>query len=79
MKNYYIFLLFFCFACANVYAQEFPKPELTSPEATFYTYLDNEKISDPTKYNGNVKKVTVPETGLVYTGISKLNADLRLV
>lgn len=28
---------------------------------------------------GNVKKVTVPETDLVYTGISKLNADLRLV
>ena len=58
MKNHYIFLLSFCFACANVHAQEFPKPELASPEATFYTYLDNENISDPSKYNGKVKKVT---------------------
>ncbi|EDP97745.1 hypothetical protein U8527_05325 [Kordia algicida OT-1] len=58
MKNYYIFLLSFCFAFANVHAQEFPRPELVSPEATFYTYLDNENISDPTKYNGKVKKIT---------------------
>ncbi len=46
-----------CFAFANVHAQEFPKPKLPSPEDAFYTYLDNENISDPSKYKGNVKKV----------------------
>ncbi|MFK7750869.1 MAG: hypothetical protein AB8B65_20940 [Kordia sp.] len=55
MKNYIVIIL--CFAFANVYAQEFPKPTLISPENTFYAFLDNERISDPTKYNGKVKKV----------------------
>ncbi|MBC8755745.1 hypothetical protein H2O64_13800 [Kordia sp. YSTF-M3] len=57
MKN--ILLSFFCmsFAFANVHAQELPKPELPSPENAFYTYLDNEHISNPSKYKGNVKKV----------------------
>ncbi|WP_298518717.1 hypothetical protein [uncultured Kordia sp.] len=57
MKDTIIFFLCLIFAFANVQAQEFPKPETASPEATFYTYLDNENISDPTKFNGNVKKV----------------------
>ncbi|MEM6720467.1 MAG: hypothetical protein AAF611_14165 [Bacteroidota bacterium] len=56
MKNY-IVLFLGCIAFANVYAQEFPKPTLASPEDTFYAYLDNEHISDPTKYKGKVKKV----------------------
>lgn len=57
MKNIIFSLLCFCVAFANIQAQEFPKPTLASPEATFYTYLDNENISDPSKYNGNVKRV----------------------
>ncbi|QHI36625.1 hypothetical protein IMCC3317_19880 [Kordia antarctica] len=57
MKNHSILLLSFCFAFANVHAQEFSKPSFPSPEKSFYTYLDNENISDPSKYNGNVKKV----------------------
>ena len=57
MKKTIFSLLCFYFAFANVHAQEFPKPTLQSPEKSFYTCLDNEKISDPSKYNGNVKKV----------------------
>ncbi|AXG67932.1 hypothetical protein KORDIASMS9_00114 [Kordia sp. SMS9] len=57
MKNYITISLTIVFAFAKVHAQEFPKPEMASPESTFYTYLDNERISDPTKYNGKVKKV----------------------
>jgi hypothetical protein len=57
MKKQIVLLFFFCFAFANVHAQEFPKLEFPSPEKSFYNYLDNEKISDPSKYNGNVKKV----------------------
>lgn len=57
MKNIIFSLLCFCFAFANVHAQEFSKPTLESPEKTFYAYLDNEKISNPAAYNGNVKKV----------------------
>jgi hypothetical protein len=57
MKKQVITILSFCFAFANLYAQEFPKPKLPSPEKTFYTYLNNEHISDPSKYKGNVKKV----------------------
>ncbi|WP_146169805.1 hypothetical protein [Kordia periserrulae] len=41
----------------KVSAQGFPLPKLASPEDTFYTYLDNEHISNPEKFNGNVKKV----------------------
>jgi hypothetical protein len=44
-------------AFANVYAQEFPKPNLPAPEETFYSFLDNENVSDPTKFNGKIKKV----------------------
>ncbi|MGH1383302.1 hypothetical protein [Kordia sp.] len=50
-------ILCLVFAFAKVHAQEFPKPTLASPEETFYSYLDNEKISDPTKFTGKVKKV----------------------
>lgn len=57
MKKQILTFLSFYFAFANVHAQEFPKPEFPSPERSFYNYLDNEKISDPSKYNGNVKKV----------------------
>ncbi len=57
MKNQILFFLCCGFACANVHAQEFTKPTIASPESTFYEYLDNEHISDPTKYNGKVKKV----------------------
>ncbi|WP_420574735.1 hypothetical protein [Kordia sp.] len=58
MKNCLTIFFVLGFAFANVHAQEFSKPTLASPEATFYEYLDNENISDPTKYKGNVKKVT---------------------
>jgi len=57
MKNHITFLLGFVLAFANVHAQEFPKPKIASPETLFYDYLDNEHISDPTKFNGKVKKV----------------------
>ncbi|WP_046756898.1 hypothetical protein [Kordia jejudonensis] len=57
MKRNIFYFLSFYFAFANVHAQEFKKPVIVSPESTFYQYLDNEKISDPSKYNGNVKKV----------------------
>ena len=52
-----IIFLSFCFACANVHGQKFPEPSLPMQENTFYTYLDNENIADPSRYNGNVKKV----------------------
>lgn len=57
MNSKLILCLCLVFAFAKVYAQEFPKPTLASPEETFYSYLDNEKISDPTKFTGKVKKV----------------------
>jgi len=57
MKKHSITFLSFCFAFANVFAQELPKPSLPSPEDTFYSYLDNENISDVSNYQGNVKKV----------------------
>lgn len=57
MKNRY--LLFVCCVCTfvNVFAQGFPLPKLASPESTFYTYLDNEYISNPEKFKGKIKKV----------------------
>ncbi|WP_430411984.1 hypothetical protein [Kordia sp.] len=57
MKKKILYFLCSCFAFANVHAQVFPKPSLSSPEKTFYTYLDNENISNPENYTGNVKKV----------------------
>lgn len=63
------------FAFANIHAQEFPKPSLPSLEDTFYTYLDNENISDPSKYHGKVKKVIRTlkeyETGVTFTTTQK--------
>ena len=57
MKNIILSLCISCFAFANVQAQELPKPKIATPEKTFYDILDNESISNPEKYNGNVKKV----------------------
>ncbi|MEM6684855.1 MAG: hypothetical protein AAF617_03580 [Bacteroidota bacterium] len=57
MKTLLFFFLCCFFAFANIHAQEFTKPTMASPEETFYTYLDNKYISDPTQYNGNIKKV----------------------
>jgi len=57
MKNRLLIFLCCSFAFANVRAQEFPKPTMAAPEDTFYAYLENEYISDPTKFNGKVKKV----------------------
>lgn len=57
MKNIILSLCISCFAFTNVLAQELPKPKIATPEKTFYDILDNESISNPEKYNGNVKKV----------------------
>lgn len=51
---FYIAILFFI---GTLQAQELPKPIVPAPENAFYKYLDNEQISDPSKYQGNVKKV----------------------
>ena len=37
--------------------RNFRNQKIASPETLFYDYLDNEHISDPTKFNGKVKKV----------------------
>lgn len=57
MNKQFLTFLSLCFAFANVGAQELPTPSLPSPEEAFYSYLDNENISDISKYQGNVKKV----------------------
>lgn len=57
MKNTILSLCTLCFAFANLQAQELSKPQIPSPEKVFYKNLESETISNPEKYEGNVKKV----------------------
>jgi hypothetical protein len=80
MKNKYLLFLC-CIAFAKLSAQEFPKPNLIAPEETFYSYLDNEEVSNPEKYKGKVQKVTITyreyEDGIIPATVEQTKIILK--